>query len=533
MRIPLRDGIRLAADIAFPEVLPAPAVVMRTPYGKGGDVASRRAAEFAAGGYVFMTVDVRGRGDSESAFVPYRNDGPDGRDVIEWVAAQEWCDGRVASYGGSYCGQIQYLTALERPPSLRAMVVLVTPSDPFVENPTGVPAPMHIDWFRLVDGRVPQYRDDIDWLAVYRHRPMLTMDEAAGFVSENWREELRHRRLDEYWEPLRYQHRIAEIDLPVLHISGWYDDEEIGTPANYAALVAAGRGGQRLLMGPWGHRVNESRQLGDVDFGPEAVIDLNGHVLRFLDEHLRSGPPAGPTPVRIFLMGANGWRDETSWPPPDITETALFLHSQGRANSRFGDGLLRSDPPGDEPHDDWTHDPDDPVPFPTGLSSVQIGGPDDCAGVQGRSDVLVYTTEPFTEAVDLVGPVRLVTHVSTSAADTDVIARLSLVGAAGRAQRLCDGMVRLRYRRGFNDDQGVSPGEVCEIAVTMWDTAQRVIPGQRLRLDIASSAFPKYEVNLGTGGDIVSETRGVVASNRLWHDRQRPSNVLLPIRPAQ
>ena len=185
------------------------------------------------------------------------------------------------------------------------------------------------------------------------------------------------------------------------------------------------------------------------------------------------------------------------------------------------------------PHDDWTHDPDDPVPFPTGLSSVQIGGPDDCAGVQGRSDVLVYTTEPFTEAVDLVGPMRLVTYVSTSAADTDVIARLSLVGAAGRAQRLCDGMVRLRYRRGFNDDQGVNPGEVCEIAVTMWDTAQRVIPGQRLRLDIASSAFPKYEVNLGTGGDIVSETRGVVASNRLWHDRQRPSNVLLPIRPAQ
>ena len=530
--IPLRDGVDLAADIAFPEVLPAPAVVMRTPYGKGGEVPSRRAEEFAAGGYVFVTADVRGRGDSGGAFVPYRNDGPDGRDVIEWLAAQEWCTGAVASYGGSYPGQIQYLTALERPPSLRAMVVMVTPSDPFVEDPTGVLSPMHVEWFRLVDGRVPQYQGGVDWLSVYRHRPLLTMDEAAGFVSENWREALRHRPLDDFWAPHRYQDRIDEVNVPVLHISGWYDDEEIGTPANFAALSAAGHPGQQLLMGPWGHHVNESRTLDDVDFGPEAVIDLHGHVLRFLDEHLRGGAPAASRPVRIFLMGANEWRDEDAWPPPDVTETTLHLHGGGRANSRYGDGTLSPDPPGDEPPDQWVHDPADPVPFPTGASSRQIGGPDDCAGVQGRSDVLVYTTAPLSEPLDVIGPVRLIAHVSTSAADTDVIARLSLVSSGERAQRLCDGMIRLRYREGFARGLRAVTGEVYEIEVAMWDTAQRVFPGQRLRLDIASAAFPKHEVNLGTGGDVITETSGVPATNTLWHSRERPSRLILRTRRA-
>jgi predicted acyl esterase len=154
----------------------------------------------------------------------------------------------------------------------------VTPSDPFVETPTGVTTPMHINWQRFTDGRMPQFRDDVDWMAVYRHRPLLTMDEAAGFVSPNWREELRHPTLDDWWEPIRYQHRIGEIDVPVLHISGWYDDEEIGTPANFAAMVAAGRTGQRLLMGPWGHAVNTTRTLGEVDFGPDALIDLDACV---------------------------------------------------------------------------------------------------------------------------------------------------------------------------------------------------------------------------------------------------------------
>ena len=309
--IPLRAGLTLSADLALPKVLPAPAVVTRTPYGKTGERQSKRAAVFASAGYASVCADVRGRGDSDGTFQPYRNDGPDGAEVIAWVAAQDWCTGDVATYGASYGGRIQWLTALEHPPALRAMVCLVTPSDPFVEIPTGLPTPMHINWHRFVDGRVPQFRDDVDWMAVYRHRPLLTMDEAAGFVSPNWRAELRHRTLDEWWEPVRYQHRIGEIDVPVLHVSGWYDDEQIGTPANFAAMAAAGRAGQRLLMGPWGHAVNTTRVLGEVDFGQDALIDLDAYVLAFLDEHVKGiQPEPPPAPVRIFVMGASEWRGE-------------------------------------------------------------------------------------------------------------------------------------------------------------------------------------------------------------------------------
>ena len=529
VRIPLREGITLSADLALPGTLPAPVVVVRTPYGKAGERQSQRGAAFAKAGYACMHVDVRGRGDSDGAFEPYRHDGPDGAEVIAWSAAQGWCNGGVATLGGSYGARIQWLTALERPPALRAMVCMVTPSDPFVEWPTGLPTPMHINWLRLTDGRMPQFTEDVDWMEVYRHRPMLTMDEAAGFSSPLWREELRHRTLDEWWEPVRYQHRIGEIDVPVLHVSGWYDDEQIGTPANFARMVAAGRSGQRLLMGPWGHQVNTTRKLGEVDFGPDALIDLDAYTLAFLDEHVRGIEPDPPqAPVRIFVMGANEWRDAPAWPPPGAPSTVFHLSSDGHANSRFGDGrLVPAAVTAEQPPDEWAHDPDRPVPFITEQSSTQIGGPDDYHGVESRGDVLVFTSDPLAEPLEIIGPVKVIAHVATSAADTDITAKLLDVHPGGFAQRLCDGITRLRYRNGFGAELPVTPGEPYEVEIRMWDTCVRLDAGHRLRVEIASSAFPKFDVNLGTGGDMITETEGVIAANRLWHTPSRPSRLIL------
>jgi len=531
VRIALRDGVTLAADLTLPAELPAPAVVCRTPYGRCNERQVGFGDRFARAGYVAVWVDVRGRGDSDGEFEPYRNDGVDGYDVIQWAAAAPWCNGDVATWGGSYPGRIQWLAALQAPPALKAMIVEVAPSDPFVEDPTGVPGPMRVNWHRLTDGRMPQYADTVDWTEVYRHRPLRELDRAAGFASERWADEIGHDAGDDgYWEPLRYQHRIGEIDLPVMHVSGWYDDEEIGTPANFAAMTAAGRAGQRLLMGPWGHRVNSSRALGEVDFGPEALIDLDGALIAFLDEHVRGRPPASPdAPVRIFLMGAGEWHDLPAWPPPDATERALHLDSAGHANSRFGDGRLRAGdtPPESAPADEWVHDPDRPVPFITEASSAQIGGPDDYAGVQARGDVLVYTGEPLTQPLDVIGPVRLVAYVATSAADTDICAMLLDVHPNGFAQRLCDGIVRLSRRGDPGRRDEVVPGEVHEVQIAMWDTAQRFLPGHRIGLQVASSAQPKYAVNLGTEGDQTTQVAGVTARNQLFHDRQRPSRLLL------
>ena len=229
-------------------------------------------------------------------------------------------------------------------------------------------------------------------------------------------------------------------------------------------------------------------------------------------------------------MAANEWIDLDGWPAPGSTELALHLDSDGRANSRYGDGRLRDGAPDAEsPADAWVHDPERPVPFITDASSAQIGGPDDYAGVESRGDVLVYTGEPLTEPLDVVGPVRLVAFVSTSAADTDVTAKLIDLHPNGFAQRLCDGLVRLRYRDGHERTQPVEPDTVYEVEIAMWDTAQRFLPGHCIRLEVASSAHPKFSTNSGTGGDESEATETVVAHNRLFHDAARQSRLLLTL----
>jgi putative CocE/NonD family hydrolase len=282
-------------------------------------------------------------------------------------------------------------------------------------------------------------------------------------------------------------------------------------------------------MGPWGHQVNAGRQFGELDFGHDSVIDLEAVMNGFLDEVVRGQPPAEPVaPARVFLMGANEWLDLSAWPPPDGVEQAWYLDSGGRANSRFGDGRLTEAPASaGSPPDEWLHDPDRPVPFITPASSAQLGGPDDYAGVETRGDVLVYTSEELTEPLDVLGPVRLVAHVATSASDTDVTAKLVDVHPNGFAQRLCDGLVRLRYREGHDRMLPVEPGDVYEVEVVMWDTAQRFLPGHRIRVEVASAAHPKFAANLGTGGDDAQATEGIVARNTLYHDPDRPSRLVL------
>jgi putative CocE/NonD family hydrolase len=541
--VPMRDGVRLAADVARPDDgEPHPVLLGRTPYNKNLERTFTVATTWAEAGYAFVTMDVRGRGDSEGEFAPYRNDADDGFDAIEWLAGQPWCDGKVATIGGSYLGHIQWLTALKHPPHLSAMVVLVTPSDPFVEWPTGTPGPMAVCWYRMTHGRVMQFVDKVEWMEIYRHLPLQTMDEAAGFRSERWRESLAHPTVDTYWEPMCYQDALAEgaVDLPVLHISGWYDDEQIGTPRNFELMSSRAPGDpvrhrQHLLMGPWGHRVNDSRTVGEVDFGPEAVIDLEGYQRRWLDNWVKgdvNGVQAG-SPVRIFVMGANAWRDEQEWPLARTVWTPLHLRSQGSANSRFGDGSLSPEAPSqDEAPDVYLSDPSRPVPFLTDPLSNQIGGPDDYSAIEQRGDVLVYSTPPLTEDTEVIGPVRLVLFASSSVVDTDFMAKLVDVHAGGFCQRLCDGMVRGRYRDGMRSEAFLEPGEVYRFQIALWDTSHVFKAGHRIRLEIASSAFPKYDRNLQTGEPLATSSRMEIAENRVWHTPSRPSHLVLPVIPA-
>src|SRR6266536_3423600 len=235
--IRMRDGIELAADVYRPDVSGKyDCILNRTPYLKNGESALEFGRYFAQHGYAFVAEDVRGRGDSQGTFVPYRAEGRDGYDSVEWCAAQPWSTGRVGTIGGSYNGKTQWLTAVEQPPHLVTMIALTSPSDPFVEWPTGEPIPMDISWYFYTSGHVVQNDQAVDWEPLLRHLPLLTMDEAAGRSMPNWRELFDHSPADQYWEAERYQNKFERVRASVLHISGWYDDEQVGTPLNYLGM---------------------------------------------------------------------------------------------------------------------------------------------------------------------------------------------------------------------------------------------------------------------------------------------------------
>lgn len=535
--VPARDGTQLATDVYLPPGdTPVRTIVGRSPYNKNGAAYPNLAKKWNGRGYGFVMQDVRGRGDSDGEFTAYVNEGNDGYDTIEWIAEQPWSNGQVILMGGSYGARSGWLTTLTRPPHLSAFVASVSPSDPFVEFPNGM-SPMMVSWYRLVQGRVVQEANSIDWMKVYDHLPLATMDEAAGFESPQWKASLRFPPDENRGERMSYQKRYAEIDVPVLHISGWYDDEQIGTPLNYIGMTTQGasastRQKQGLLMGPWGHAVNATSKIGEVDFGPGAIIDLDGYQSAWLDYVLGDGSADAPAPVRIFVMGENEWRDESEWPLARTDFTDFYLRSGGAANSRMGDGRLEtSGPAGDEPADVFTYDPQRPVPFLTAPRSSQLGGPDDYSAVELRGDVLCYTTDPFEDEVEITGPMKLVFFGSSSAVDTDFTAKVIDVHPTGFCQRLTDSMVRARYRDGHDEERLMEPGTVYEFRIDLWNTSILLPKGHRIRLEVSSSAFPKYDRNLNTGEPVDTGTRMEQAENRVWHDAEHPSRLVLPIVP--
>lgn len=542
-RARLRDGTEISADVYRPAGAGRRTTLLaRTPYNKNTGIQQQRGELYAEHGYNFVWMDCRGRGDSDGVFVPYRDEGQDGYDLIEWAAEQPWSDGQVVTWGASYVAHNQWMAALHHPPHLTAMISYVPPSDPFEDNPTGVPTPWEVCWFRMLDGRVLQHVERVDWPKMAWHLPLLTMDEQAGFRSEHWRSHLTRSITDAaFWDHVRYQPRITEVNVPVLHITGWYDDVQRGTMTNFSRLTSPDAPQQVarqqwLVVGPWDHRCTNirERRLGSIDFGDSAVVDLQRVEREWLASIL--GGAVSPAPVRIFAMGQNHWREEQEWPLARTQWTKFYLSSQGHANTRRGDGTLATTPPTPAARtpDVFEYDPTDPVPFLSNFaSSSQIGGPDDYSAIEERPDLLIYSTAVLEEAREVTGPVRLRLFAASSAKDTDFVARLIDVHPDGFAQRICDGMVRARFRGGYLvPEQLLNPGEVVEYEVDMWSTSHTFMRGHRLRLEVTSSAFPRYDRNLNTGGPIATGTTTEVATNTVYHQDGQESHLVLPIVPA-
>ena len=330
------------------------------------------------------------------------------------------------------------------------------------------------------------------------------------------------------------------METPAYFITGWYDNllhEGFKCFRGWRkrARSAEARQRSRLLVGPWTHTaIGDAAPFGDIDFGSQAGMDIPAEHLRWYDQRLKglnTGIDEEP-PIRFFVMGANQWRSEQEWPLERTEYTRFYLHSSGRANSSFGDGALSTDAPEAESVDSYSYDPENPVPTLGGQSMFADNtGPRDRRPIERRDDVLVYSTAPLTRDLEVTGPVELVVYAASSAPDTDFTATLIDVHPAGAAIHICEGIVRARFRQSYERPTLIEPGQVYEYSISLWETSNLFREGHRIRLEVSSSNFPRFDRNLNTGEDSGFDDRPESAQQTIWHDQQRPSHLVLPVIP--
>jgi len=547
----MRDGVILKADIYRPKADGKyPVLLQRTPYDKNYSLSFGMKA--APRGYVVVVQDVRGRFTSEGEWYPFRHESQDGYDTVEWAAALSESNGKVGMFGGSYVGATQMLAAIAGPPHLSGIAPGVTASN-YHENWTYQGGAFE-QWFNqswtsglaqnTLARRAAQDTNALNWKDVLplESYPILAQPDAKS-LAPYYRDWLAHPNYDDYWKAVSLEESYSKIQVPILHIAAWYDIFLGGSLRNYVLLKSragseTARTGQHLLVEVGGHAGgSDQRRIGEVDFGPATPYDNEELLLKWYDYLLKgqANEFAGKKPVRIFVMGKNEWRDEEAWPLARATATKYFLHSAGKANSSAGDGQLSAQAPVTESKDSYAYDPANPVPTiggPLCCDSMHLApGPRNQQVVEERSDVLVYTTPAFTHDTEVTGPVSLDLFASTSAKDTDFTAKLLDVWPNGFAQNLTEGILRLRYRNSVDRPELARPGEIYHVIVDLWATSNVFLAGHRLRLEISSSNFPRFDRNLNTGEDQAASTKMQPATNTIYHDKEHPSALVLPIVP--
>lgn len=543
----MRDGVTLRADIYRPKGDGKfPVLLQRTPYDRTSDRSF--AVKAAQRGYVVIIQDVRGRFESEGEWYTFRNESADGYDTVEWAAALPYSNGKVGMFGGSYVGATQFLAAIAAPPHLAGICPVVTASN-YHEGWTYQGGAFE-QWFNeswttglaknTLDRRGNWDGKAIDWINVLplRSYPVREASDAEG-LAPYFKDWLDHPNYDDYWKRISIEENYKKIQVPVFSVAAWYDIFLGGSLKNYVRLKTEGgseqaRKGQRLLVIIGGH-AGGGRKIGDVDFGEKAQLDDDELMLRWYDSILK-GEKNGienEKPVKIFVMGKNEWRDEDDWPLVRAKNTKYFLHSRGAANGLAGNGTLSTSAPANEPSDKYVYDPADAVPTiggPLCCGALPSGiGPQDQRGVEARGDVLVFTTAAFAQDTEVTGPVSLDLYASTSAADTDFTAKLVDVAPNGYAQNLTEGILRLRYRNSAEKPDLANPGQVYHVTVDLWATSNVFLSGHRLRLEVSSSNFPRFDRNMNTGEEQARATRMVKATNVIYHDRERPSALVVPV----
>ena len=558
-----RDGVTLRADI-YRSAGDGPFFVLlqRTPYNKENTAVFARKA--AARGYMVVAQDVRGRFVSEGEWYTFKHESEDGYDAVEWAATLPHSNGKVGMFSGSYVGATQMLAAISHPPHLAGICPVITASN-YHENWTYQGGAFE-QWFNeswtsgLAQDTINRtVRQGANAMLGSKVLPLIQFpvfnvnlaQDGAGLthtLAPYFQDWLDHPTYDSYWKQWSIEENYANIQVPALTIAAWYDIFQGGSLRNYMGMKAhagteAARNGQQLLVTIGGHS-GWGRTIGEVDFGPDAPFDENEITLDWYD-YLFLGKQnqfASGKPVKIFVMGENKWRDEEAWPLERAKETrySLFgLQPANGANGVSGNGGLLA--PGiltrtsGSPSDTYTYDPANPVSTvggPLCCDSEHLApGPRDQKEVEARPDVLVYSTEPLEQDLEVTGPVTLDLYAKSSAVDTDFTAKLVDVYPDGRAINLTEGIIRASYRDSTAQAKPIVPGKVYEYKIDMWSTSNVFLKGHQIRLEVSSSNFPRFDRNLNTGKSASTSAVFVKATNTILHDPAHPSALILPVVP--
>jgi putative CocE/NonD family hydrolase len=583
----MRDGTPLALDLYLPvkdgqplaEKLPT--LLARTPYNKNGQAAEAR--WFAARGYAVVVNDVRGRYGSAGRWRMLVDDPDDGYDLLAWMGRQSWCNGKVGTFGTSYVGGTQHALACARPPALACMIPVDSVSNAGLAGirHSGAFELRFMNWIFTIgapNARAaladPALKDALELNGKRMPQHLLRLPIRPGTTPlkqvpdyERWLVEvMRHGDYDDYWKQPGYSvvdnvDRYA--DLPVYHVTGWYDSWCRQNVLNWQALSRVKKAPQKLIIGPWTHGSQGRAVAGEVEFPPEAALSFNDWRLRWFDHWLKgvNNGVEKEAPVKLFIMGGGDghksqggrlrhggrWRDEQTFPLQRTRYTPYYLHADGR--------LSPEKPSVRQSATTYCYDPNDPVPTIGGnLSSVggllDAGGFDqrcrsdtlfahDQLPLSERRDVLVFQTEPLKEDVEVTGPVVVHLFVSSSTADTDFTAKLldvyprSADYPLGFDLNLGDSITRMRYRNSLTKAELMEPGHVYRVAIHLYPTANVFARGHRIRLDISSSNFPRFDLNPNTGEPLQQHRRMIPADNTVYHEAERASHVVLPIIPAR
>ncbi len=543
--VPMRDRVELSTDVYLPDSPGRyPTLLSRTPYSNNDDVMIERAKFLAGQGYVVVMQDVRGRWDSDGVYYPFVNEADDGFDTQQWIGGQPWSNGKIGTFGSSYLGMTQWQAAPKASPYLVCMAPNVASSDfwdHWVYSHGAFQLAFMSTWGMTTNSRTNQNINFQDWSTVFNSVPIAEADQAAGRRTSFWEDWVANSSYGDYWKRISNRGKYGDILAPAYNMGGWYDVFVAGTFENFNGLRKHGGSAEarrsKIICGPWKHGLSDSTKTGDIDFGGHSLVDLRAEELRWFDYWLKgeNNGIADEPPMRLFIMGSNVWRDEHEWPLGRTDWQKWYLHSHGSANTLQGNGTLSTDPPADEPVDTFIYDPAAPIQTHGGnnccTDEIIAWGPYDQRGAEMRSDMLCYTSAPLETDMEVTGPIKLTLFAESDARDTDWTGKLVDVAPNGPAMNLCDGIIRARFRDDPSNPTLLDPGKVYEYELDLDVTGNVFKRGHRIRIDVSSSNFPRFDRNPNTGGAWGRELEFRVARQTVHHSSRYPSHVTLPVIP--